>query len=64
MMGAEAAFAAAVAAHPDAAAAHNNHAHVLARLGRRAEALAAARRAVELAGDSLPEARRTLEELE
>lgn len=64
LAGAEAAFAAAVAAHPDAAAAHNNHAHVLARLGRRAEALAAARRAVELAGDSLPEARRTLEELE
>lgn len=63
LAGAEAAFSAAVAAHPDAAVAHNNHAHVLARLGRRDEALAAARRAVELAGDSLPEAWRTLDEI-
>lgn len=64
LSGAEQAFAAAVAAHPEAAVAHNNHAHVLGRLGRKAEALAAARRAVELAGDSLPAARRTLEELQ
>ncbi|PKM45618.1 MAG: hypothetical protein CVV05_04985 [Gammaproteobacteria bacterium HGW-Gammaproteobacteria-1] len=63
LAGAEAAFSAAARAHPDAAVAHNNHAHVLARLGRRAEAQAAARRAVELAGDSLPEARRTLDEI-
>lgn len=64
LAGAEQAFAAAVAAHPEVAVTHNNHAHVLGRLGRKAEALAAARRAVELAGDSLPEARRTLEEIE
>jgi Tfp pilus assembly protein PilF len=62
--GAEQAYAAAVAAHPGSAAAHNNHAHVLARLGRRAEALQAARRAVGLGGDTLPVARRTLQELE
>jgi tetratricopeptide (TPR) repeat protein len=57
-------FAAAAAAHPDSAIAHNNHAHVLYRLGRHDEALAAARRAVALAGDGLPEARRTLEEIQ
>ena len=64
LVAAEQALARAVAAHPEAAVAHNNHAHVLAQLGRRDEALAAARRAVELAGDSLPEARRTLEGLQ
>lgn len=64
LVGAEEAFAAAVTVQPDSAVAHNNHAHVLARLGRRAEALAAARRAVELAGDHLPVARHTLEELQ
>ncbi len=64
LTGAEQAYAAAVAAHPESAAAHNNHAHVLARLGRKAEALQAARRAVELGGDTLPVARRTLQELE
>lgn len=64
LTGAAQAFAAAAAAHPGSALAHNNLAHVLGRLGRREEALAAARRAVELAGDSLPAARQTLEELE
>jgi len=63
LKGAVQAFAAAVMAHPDSAVAHNNHAHVLHRLGRGAEALAAARSAVELAGDTLPAARRTLEEI-
>lgn len=64
LAGAAQAFAAAVAAHPESALAHNNLAHVLGRLGRRTEALAAAHRAVELAGDDLPAARQTLEELE
>jgi tetratricopeptide (TPR) repeat protein len=64
LVGAEQAFAAAVVAHPASASAHNNHAHLLARLGRRAEALQAARRAVELGGDTLPVARRTLEEIQ
>lgn len=62
--GAAQAFAAAVAAHPDSAVAHNNLAHVLHRLGRRDEAIAAARRAVELAGDDLPAARRTWEDIQ
>jgi len=64
LAGAAQAFAAAATTHPDSAVAHNNLAHVLHRLGRRDAALAAARRAVELAGDGLPEARRTLEEIE
>lgn len=64
LVGAEQAFAAAIAAHPDAAVAYNNHAHILDRLGRRDEALAAARRAVALAGDSLPDARCTLDEIQ
>ncbi len=61
---AEAAFRQAAADHPDSAAAHNNLAHVLFRRQRHAEALAAARRAVELGGPQEAEARRTLAEIE
>jgi hypothetical protein len=60
---AEDAFRRAAAAHPQAAPAFNNLAHVLAQRGRLTEAEAAARRAVELGGPTLAEARRTLEEI-
>ncbi|MEW6689573.1 MAG: PA2778 family cysteine peptidase [Pseudomonadota bacterium] len=60
---AEDAFRRAAAAHPQSAPALNNLAHVLAERGRLAEAEAAARRAVELGGPTLAEARKTLEEI-
>jgi tetratricopeptide (TPR) repeat protein len=60
----EAAFKQAVGAHPEASAAHNNLAHVLAERGKIPEALAAARRAVSLGGPLLSSARATLEEIQ
>lgn len=50
LAGAEQAFLVATQVHPDAPVAFNNLAHVLAELGRRDEALAAARQAVALGG--------------
>lgn len=50
--------------HPDFADAWNNLAQALAELGRREEALAAARRAVALGGPRLPQYRETLEAIE
>lgn len=61
---AELAFLLAVRAHPDSVAALNNLAHVLARRGRLAEALAAARQAVALGGPYADEAQATLREIE
>ena len=58
---AERAFRRAAELHPQSAIALNNLAHVLAILGRLADAEAAARAAVALAGPTLPEARNTLE---
>ena len=58
---AEGAFRRATEAHPNAAPAFNNLAHVLAVLGRLAEAENAARTAVGLGGPTAPEARKTLE---
>ena len=49
--------------HPDNAAAWNNLAHVLGRIGRTAEAIAAAHRAIGLAGDDSTPYRATLSEL-
>ena len=60
---AEAAFARAAQAHPEAGAAHNNLAHVLSERGKIPEALAAAERAVSLGGPHLSSARATLEEI-
>jgi Peptidase_C39 like family/Tetratricopeptide repeat len=60
---AERAFRRAGETHPQSAIAFNNLAHVLARLGRLAEAEAAARSAVALQGAALPEARKTLDEI-
>ncbi len=51
-------------AHPEAAPAFNNLAHVLAELGRLDDALTAARRAAELAGSSEPAYRATLIKIE
>jgi hypothetical protein len=63
LLGAEAAFRTAVSFHPEEAAAWNNLAHVLAEQGELAEALAAAKRAVDLGGAN--EAyQATLEEIE
>ena len=64
LSGAEQAFRLATRAHPEAAAAFNNLAHVLAELGRREEALSAARRATELAGPLEPAYRATLMKIE
>lgn len=61
MAAAERAFRRASEAHLQSAIAFNNLAHVLAVLGRLADAEAAARSAVALEGPSLPEARKTLE---
>ena len=61
MAAAERAFRLASEAHPLSDIALNNLAHVLALLGRLADAEAAARTAVALAGPTLPEARITLE---
>jgi tetratricopeptide (TPR) repeat protein len=60
---AESAFRQATQAHPDATAAFNNLAHVLAVRGKLDEALAAAERAVSLGGTDLPTARATLDEI-
>jgi tetratricopeptide (TPR) repeat protein len=61
--GAEAAYRAALDRHPRAAAAWNNLADVLAARGARAEALIAARRAVDLGGAHAEVYRRTLEQI-
>jgi len=60
---AERAFRRASEAHQKSAVAFNNLAHVLAILGRLADAESAARTAVALGGPSLPEARRTLDSI-
>lgn len=60
---AESAFRQATQAHPDAAAAFNNLAHVLAERGKLDEALAAAEHAVSLGGTTLPTAQATLDEI-
>ena len=64
LSGAEQAFRLATRAHPECAAAFNNLAHVLTELGRREEALTAARRATELAGPWEPVYRATLMKIE
>ena len=61
MAAAERAFRRASEAHLNSAIAFNNLAHVLALLGRLADAESAARTAIALEGPSLPEARKTLE---
>jgi hypothetical protein len=58
---AERAFFRASEAHPQSAIAFNNRAHVLAALGRLADAEAAARTAVSLGGTLLPETEKTLD---
>ena len=63
LAGAESAFRQTVQAHPEATAAYNNLAHVLAVRGKFAEALTAAERAVSLGGPLLPNAQATLEEI-
>ena len=63
MAAAERAFRRASEAHPQSGIAWNNLAHVLALLGRLADAEAAARTAVALEGPALPEARKTLESI-
>ena len=60
---AESAFRMATKNHPDAAAAFNNLAHVLAGRGKLEAALAAAERAVSLGGPLLEAARATLEDI-
>ncbi len=63
LTGAEAAFRRAIGANPQAPAPWNNLAYVLAGQGRDQEALAAAREAIELAGDQAEPYRETLKEL-
>lgn len=63
LSGAEDAFRRAIAAHPEEPAPWNNLAYVLDGLGRKAEAIAAARLAVQLAGENAAPYRETLEEL-
>jgi tetratricopeptide (TPR) repeat protein len=60
---AESAFSQATREHPNAAAAFNNYAHILAERGRLPEAIAAAERAVSLGGPLLPTTQATLEEI-
>jgi predicted TPR repeat methyltransferase len=60
---AEHAFRTAAKRHPNAAAAWNNLAHVLGKTGRRAEAVAAAERAVRLGGPDATTYRATLREV-
>ena len=60
---AEDAFRSATERHPEAAAAWNNLAHVLGEQGRRAEAIAAAERAVRLGGPDAATYRATLREV-
>ncbi len=64
LVGAEQAFRRATEAHPRAAPAFNNLAHVLAELERRQEAILLARRAVALGGPLVNTYRTTLEELQ
>ncbi|MDA8108015.1 MAG: PA2778 family cysteine peptidase [Betaproteobacteria bacterium] len=61
---AEAAYRRAIADRPDSADAWNNLAQTLLERGQRAQALAAAERAVELGGPRVGEYRATLEEIE
>lgn len=63
LAGAETAFRAAVTAHPEAAAAWNNLAHVLAERGDKTAALDAAQTAVELGGTNASTYRATLREI-
>jgi len=60
---AERAFFRASEAHPQSAIAFNNRAHVLAALGRLADAETAARAAVALGGPLLPETQKTLDDI-
>jgi tetratricopeptide (TPR) repeat protein len=60
----ESAFRRAAETHPGNGAAYNNLAHVLLSLGRREEALAAARQAVSLGGPHRDLFKKTLEEVE
>ena len=60
---AESAFRRAAQDHPDAAAAFNNLAHVLAERGKLDEALAAAEHAVSLGGPLLSATQATLDEI-
>ena len=60
---AERAFFRASEAHPQSAIAFNNRAHVLAALGRLADAETAARTAVSLGGPLLPETQKTLDDI-
>jgi tetratricopeptide (TPR) repeat protein len=62
--GAEEEFRRATQDHPDAAAAFNNLAQVLADQNRWSEARAAARRAVELGGPQIETFRETLKQIE
>lgn len=62
--GAEEAFRCAARLHPDAAPAFNNLAQVLSERGKRDEALAAAKRAVEIGGPLVETYRATLREIE
>jgi len=64
LAGAADAYRQATERHPASADAWNNLAQALSELGRRAEALAAARRAVALGGPRLPQYRETLEAIE
>lgn len=64
LVGAAEAFRQAAERQPESGAALNNLAHVLGRLGRREEALAAARRSVALGGAFAEQARQTLQEIE
>jgi Flp pilus assembly protein TadD len=63
LAGAEAAFRTAVSSYPAEAAAWNKLAHVLAEQGALTEALAAAKRAVDLDGASTPTYQATLKEI-
>ena len=63
LVGAAQVFAEAGRIHPEAAPAFNNLAHVLAELGRRDEAMTAARRAVALGGAHAKVYRRTMAEV-
>jgi tetratricopeptide (TPR) repeat protein len=63
LLGAEAAFRTAASLHPGAAPAWNNLAHVLAEQGELDEALAAAKRAVDLGGSQAATYRATLDEI-
>jgi tetratricopeptide (TPR) repeat protein len=61
--GAESAFRAAVKQHPEAAAAWNNLAQVLAERGQRQEAIRAAQEAVTRGGAAADQYRATLQEI-